>query len=552
MKAFFSKIKTWFIAHKPSKRRLIQVYTALLYNANIKGFIKGNIYTGGTKNVCVPGLNCYSCPGAIGACPLGALQNALGESDTKAPYYVIGIIALFGLIFARTVCGFLCPVGLGQELLYKIKTPKLKKNRVTRVLSYLKYVFLAVLVILLPIILGAGFPTFCKYICPAGTFGGGVGLLANPENADLYAMLSGLFTWKFALLVLIIVLSIFIFRFFCRFICPLGAIYGFFNRIALIGVSLDKSKCTDCGLCVNHCKMDIKHVGDQECIECGECISVCPTQAITWKGSKIFLHANAIEAAEAAEEAAPLTSLLQSGTSVDTAEETVITEETLNISEEEVKEANKPLKSSAQERIRKRNKWLEIAAWALAGVFLICVLVYYNFFAPADAPVKVNRGEPCPTFTARTYDGTEEGGTFSLEDAGGKVVVINFWYTTCGPCITELPHFNTLQENYADDVIVVALHRTLSVGHEDVQTWINNRTDAGTGKNWSDYSVIFAQDTDTIVEVEGEGTTLFRALGGKQAFPMTIVVDGEGKISYTRQGGMPYEELEKAVLEAKR
>ncbi|MDE6667940.1 MAG: 4Fe-4S binding protein [Clostridia bacterium] len=317
-KNFFLKIKDWFIRHKPSKRRLIQVYAALLYNANIKGFITGNIYTGKTKYACVPGLNCYSCPGAVGACPLGSLQNALTDAGNTAPYYIIGIIALFGLILGRTICGFLCPVGLAQELLYKIKTPKIKKNCITHVLSFFKYVVLVVLVIILTIVIssvtGSATPAFCKYICPAGTFGGGVGLLAHPENASFFDMLSGLFTWKFALLVLIIVLSIFCFRFFCRFLCPLGAIYGFFNKFALLGVKIDKSKCTDCGLCVNHCKMDIKHVGDHECVECGECISVCPTQAISWKGSKIFLHSNAVKEEETTQP--ELTSLLESGTTL--------------------------------------------------------------------------------------------------------------------------------------------------------------------------------------------------------------------------------------------
>ena len=137
MKKFFTKIKDWFKRHKPSKRKLIQVYAALLYNANIKGFITGNIYQGATKFMCVPGLNCYSCPGAVGACPLGALQNALAASGTRAPAYVFGIIILLGLILGRTVCGFLCPVGLGQELLYKIKTPKLKKSKFKYSLSYL-------------------------------------------------------------------------------------------------------------------------------------------------------------------------------------------------------------------------------------------------------------------------------------------------------------------------------------------------------------------------------------------------------------------------------
>lgn len=308
MKKFFSKIKKWIVNHLPTKRRLIQVYAALLYNANIKGFINGRIFKGASKNACVPGLNCYSCPGAVASCPLGALQNALSESGTRAPTYVIGIIVLFGLILGRMVCGFLCPVGLGQELLYKIKTPKLKKSRVTRALSYFKYVLLVALVIVVPLVYFA--PGFCEYICPAGTFEGGIGLLANKVNSDLLAVLGPLFTWKFILLVLIVVGSIFVFRIFCRFLCPLGALYGFFSKIALLGVKLDKNKCTDCGLCIGVCKMDTKKVGDHECIQCGECIAVCPSKAISWKGSKLFVRGNDTDA-PAQTELKPLTAMVK-------------------------------------------------------------------------------------------------------------------------------------------------------------------------------------------------------------------------------------------------
>ena len=130
------KIKSFFMKVTPSKRKLIQLYAALLYNANLKGFITGDIFKGDSKSVCLPGMNCYSCPGAIGACPLGSIQAALAESKTKAPTYVLGIILLYCIIFGRTICGWLCPVGLLQELLYKIRTPKLKKNRITRILSW--------------------------------------------------------------------------------------------------------------------------------------------------------------------------------------------------------------------------------------------------------------------------------------------------------------------------------------------------------------------------------------------------------------------------------
>lgn len=323
MKDFFKKIGAWFKNHKPTKRRIIQVYAALLYNANIKGFFNGTIYKGATKNLCVPGLNCYSCPGAVAACPLGSLQNALSASKVRTPAYVFGIIILFGLLLGRTICGFLCPVGLAQELLYKIKSPKLKKSKVTRVLSYFKYVVLALLVVLVP--LAFGVPGFCEYICPAGTFEGGVGLLSNSANEGLLGNLGPLFTWKFTLLVLLVAASIFVFRCFCRFLCPLGALYGFFCRIAMLGVKLDKNKCTDCGLCVGVCKMDVKNVGDHECIHCGACVSVCPAKAISWKGATLFIRANDADA-PATTEIKPLSSMLQRKETTEQVEETAAAE----------------------------------------------------------------------------------------------------------------------------------------------------------------------------------------------------------------------------------
>jgi len=280
-------------ARLPSRRRLIQLYAALLYNAHVKGYISGEIFTGGSKIICVPGFNCYSCPGAVGACPLGALQNALAASNTRAPSYVLGILMLYGLIFGRTICGYLCPMGLLQELLHKIPTPKIKKSRVTRVLSGLKYVFLVVLVVALPLWYARQYlpvPAFCKYVCPAGTFEGAVGLLSNPANSYMFSMLGLLFTRKFVILALLCALCVFCYRAFCRFVCPLGAIYGLFARVNFIGVKVEQSKCVDCGKCVRDCGMDVRHVGDHECIHCGECIDLCPTKAISFKAGKISLR----------------------------------------------------------------------------------------------------------------------------------------------------------------------------------------------------------------------------------------------------------------------
>ena len=260
------------------RRKLIQVICALLYNCNFTGFAQGNIYQGEVKGVCVPGLNCYSCPGAIASCPIGSLQSALVSSKYKFPYYVLGILLLFGVVLGRVICGCLCPFGLVQEILYKIPSPKMKKNQWTRRLSYMKYVILVVFAIAVPILWAK--PGFCKYICPAGTLEGGIFLVLMDER--LQAMTGSLYLWKIFLLIVVVISAIFIFRSFCRFICPLGAFYAFFHKVSMVGMKIDEEKCNHCNACVVHCKMDVKQVGDRECIQCGECMKHCRQCALTF------------------------------------------------------------------------------------------------------------------------------------------------------------------------------------------------------------------------------------------------------------------------------
>lgn len=264
------------------KRKCVQLASALLYNANFAGFRDGTLWQGDGKGVCVPGLNCYSCPGAVGSCPLGALQNALSRMPEKLPLYVGGFILLVGVALGRLVCGFLCPFGLIQELLHKIPGPKIPKNYWTRRLSLLKYVILALFVAAVPIYaawaLGYPLPAFCKYICPAGTLEGGWPLALF--RADIRERLGRLFLWKSALCVSILLVCVFCYRAFCRFLCPLGAIYSLFAGIALFAMRVDKRLCDHCGLCVKQCPMDVCRVGDRECVQCGSCRKVCPKNAI--------------------------------------------------------------------------------------------------------------------------------------------------------------------------------------------------------------------------------------------------------------------------------
>ena len=268
-------------------RLIIQACFAAISNGYIKGFSSGQIFEGSTKFVCVPGMNCYSCPGALGACPIGSLQATLNSRSYKISMYIVGLLVIFGTFLGRFVCGFLCPFGLIQDLLYKIPFfKKIRRLPGERALRFLRFVFLAIFVILLPMfvidVTGLGEPWFCKWICPVGTLEGGVPLVLL--NKAMRASAGFIFRWKIAILAFTLVFSVVIYRPFCRYVCPLGAIYGIFNKISIYRFKIDENKCTKCGACQKICKLDIpvyKNPNSMDCIRCGECKAACPHNAIS-------------------------------------------------------------------------------------------------------------------------------------------------------------------------------------------------------------------------------------------------------------------------------
>lgn len=267
-------------------RGWIQAAATLLTNIHIPNLLKGKIYQGNVKTMCVPGLNCYSCPAATGACPIGAFQAVVGSSKFKFTYYITGFFILLGVLLGRFICGFLCPFGWFQDLLHKIPGKKLSTAKL-KPLRYLKYVILVVFVILLPAFvtnsLGMGDPFFCKYICPQGVLEGAIPLAL--ANSGIRAALGHLFTFKFTILALFIILSILFYRPFCKWICPLGAIYSLFNKVSFLKIQVDHKKCVGCQKCSRVCKMDVNVVdtpNHPECIRCGECMKACPTDAICY------------------------------------------------------------------------------------------------------------------------------------------------------------------------------------------------------------------------------------------------------------------------------
>ena len=304
----------------------------------------------------------------------------------------------------------------------------------------------------------------------------------------MLSMLGPLFTWKFALLVAFVLGAIFIYRFFCRFFCPLGAIYGLFNKISLLGMKVEQDKCTNCGLCMGKCKMDTIKVGDHECISCGDCVNVCPTKAISYKGPKILVAKN-----ECGEE-----------TSKDTKKRTAI-------------------------RI--------VIALSMAAL-LATALIYYNVVdsatpntdatQPSDPAFGNQIGEKCYEYDLSVY-GSDE--TISVADLRGKVTVINFWGTWCTPCVAELINeFPLIEQEYGERLAILAIHTYDEYG-VDVQKFATT--------NFPDSNYIIARDQ--------KNDAYCIALGGGDSWPYTVILDEDGYICAVIPRATTYEELKEII-----
>ncbi len=250
-------------------RHLIQLLSALVINSS---FLVGL----SARGVCVPVLNCWACPGAAFACPLGALQDAIADARIvfALPLYILGLMLTFSALFGRMMCGWLCPFGLVQELLGKLNR---HPRTLPRWMGYLKYAVLVGLVLIVPYM--TGIPWFCR-LCPQGALEGGIFQpLLHPE---LRPLIGSWWYTKIAILVGVMLAAVFYRRPFCHSICPLGAFFSLFNRFSLIRLRFDPEKCTDCGWCVQHCPQGLdprREVDNYLCVGCLECAK-CPFGAI--------------------------------------------------------------------------------------------------------------------------------------------------------------------------------------------------------------------------------------------------------------------------------
>ena len=248
-------------------RLWVQFVAALLVNASF-------VYQ--AKGVCVPVLNCWSCPVASFACPMGALQSGVSamRGALLLPFYALGSILAVSAVIGRSMCGFLCPFGLVQDLLGKLRK---RQARMPRWMGYLKYVILIVLGIVLPYLTFE--PVFCEF-CPQGALQGGI--LQPILDPPLREWIGGMWYTKMGILAAFLVGSIFIRRPFCHSFCALGAVFSLCSRLSLVRMHFDRDRCIDCMWCVKTCPAGIDPRTDLEgmnCVACMECAK-CPFDAI--------------------------------------------------------------------------------------------------------------------------------------------------------------------------------------------------------------------------------------------------------------------------------
>ena len=529
-------------------RGFIQAGATLLTNIHLPNFAKGTLYQGNGKYVCVPGLNCYSCPGAAGACPVGAFQAVVGSSKFRFSYYITGILILFGVLLGRFICGFLCPFGWFQELLHKIPSPKLSTKKL-KPLRYLKYAVLLVMVVLLPLLavneLGMGDPFFCKYLCPQGVLEGALPL--SLTNAGIRAALGKLFTWKACILLAVIMGSVVFYRPFCKWLCPLGAFYALLNKVSLFQMRVDTHKCVSCGACARACKMDVditKTPNHAECIRCWETNQTPKQQrSKTMKFNRVtalLLSLTLAFSLAACGQGASSASSASSSSAASSAAAETRTEEQLLAEENEILSANDALWEkvfasmdknmtettlstnygdflrSSVEKTKDQFSDEEYKTLTADAEKIRAIEEQIATLALADAAASgaAAQGTAFPQFEGSDLEGNPVDNSLF---AGNAFTVVNFWFNGCKPCVEELDDLNALNEKVkAQGGEVVGINtETLDGNQQGIDA--AKKLLAATGASYR--NIYFASGSDA-------GKFALNIM----AFPTTYVFDRDGNV----------------------
>ena len=203
------------------------------------------------------------------------------------PFYVLGVVWLVGALAGRAACGWLCPFGWIKELVYRLPTPKL---RLANRFNWTRYAILALLVVAVPFVTGE--PWFCK-LCPAGMLEGGIPSVLL--YADLRPLVGGFYWLKLGILGGFLAWMSVTRRPFCRWVCPLGALWSPFNAVSALRLHVDQARCLQCDRCREVCPMDLRvyeAANSGTCIRCLACVRACPVTCISVTSTRWSLDAD--------------------------------------------------------------------------------------------------------------------------------------------------------------------------------------------------------------------------------------------------------------------
>ena len=182
------------------------------------------------------------------------------------------------ILFGRFFCGWMCAFGSYGDLIYRISSrifphkPKISR-KADRLLKKMKY---AILVFLVLLVWSFGVTAFHS-ASPWSVFG----MLATVGKApDFSYVLTNLFL-GFLLFLAITAGSALVERFFCRYLCPLGALFAPISKLRIVKIKKPTEHCGSCSVCSRNCAMGIplsetETVSSGECIQCMQCVSSCP------------------------------------------------------------------------------------------------------------------------------------------------------------------------------------------------------------------------------------------------------------------------------------
>ena len=152
-------------------------------------------------------------------------------------------------------------------------------------------------------------------------------------------------------------------------------------------------------------------------------------------------------------------------------------------------------------------------------------------------PVGNKVGNLCPSYSAEIFDGNGLTGETINPQETGKITIINFWGTWCGPCRSELPEFDRIATEYKDSVVIVAVHTDMDF----------NSAPKFVSANYSDSYIIFAKDKPIDPNDDYSNEEFYDSLGGTLSYPYTVILDENGVIVYKKVGAMTYEQLKAAI-----